>query len=174
MSESSNYFNEIEAAFNRGRRKFKLLSPLDWGLMAEWQKREIPLFIVLRAMSDVREKSTQQINSLAYFESAVNREFVEFEKNQVGKHHAPEPVETNQSPAYTLFNNVLFELSSVVYEISCENDRKILLETTEGLFAFMQYAQSEEGYLNELKATFLYLYHELSPETYEKITGIGD
>jgi hypothetical protein len=90
MSELSNYFNEIEAAFNAGRGKFKMLSGVDFGLMQSWQTREIPLFVVLQAIADVTDKHRQRdrqslINSLSYFEQAVEKAFAIYKDSQVGK-----------------------------------------------------------------------------------------
>lgn len=85
-----NYLQEIENEFSRLRGRWTMLAPLDWQLAAEWEKQGIPLHIALSAMSDVdksfKDKNpNDSINSLRYFAKAVEKDFGEWQKRQVGK-----------------------------------------------------------------------------------------
>lgn len=68
-----------------------ILSPLDWALMEQWQKQEIPLKIVLRSIEnvfDVADKNphrTRSIKSLAFCKEEVEAQFGEWLQAQVGK-----------------------------------------------------------------------------------------
>lgn len=94
----SNYLEEIEAEYSRIRGKWSPLSPIDWNLADTWQKKEIPLNIVLRAMSETWSKFEAKankgiINTLRYFEPEVEAGFTAYNTAQVGK-AAPIAVET--------------------------------------------------------------------------------
>jgi hypothetical protein len=63
---------------------------MDWALIESWQKREIPLRIVLRAVNDVfdsiarRGESRVSVRSLKYCEDAVERLFSDWSSAHVG------------------------------------------------------------------------------------------
>ncbi len=78
-----NYFSDIEEAFIRRRGRNLFLSPKDWALMETWEKREIPLHIVNRAIKDVFDK--KQVNNLAYIAPVVDEHFKTWQESQVGK-----------------------------------------------------------------------------------------
>jgi hypothetical protein len=85
-----NYLQEIENEFSRLRGRWTMLAPVDWQLAANWEKNGIPLRIVFSAMGDVDKKFKDKnpkdsINSLRYFEKAVEKQFGEWQKTQVGK-----------------------------------------------------------------------------------------
>lgn len=85
-----NYLQEIENEFSRLRGRWTMLAPVDWQLADQWEKKGIPLRIVFSAMGDVDKKFKDKnpkdsINSLRYFEKAVEKQFAEWQKTQVGK-----------------------------------------------------------------------------------------
>jgi uncharacterized protein YukE len=86
-----NYFTEIEETFIRRRGKNLLLSPLDWALIENWQEREIPLQIILRAIETVFDTADKQpnrkrtIKSLSYCKEEIEAQFAEWSEMQTGK-----------------------------------------------------------------------------------------
>lgn len=87
-----NYLSEIEAEYSRIRGKYSLLTPIDWNLADSWEQQEIPLHIVLRAMSEtwrnfVSQKRAGTINTLRYFEPEVKKQYAEWLSTQVGKNN---------------------------------------------------------------------------------------
>ncbi len=85
------YFTDIEQAFIKRRGKHLLVGPLDWALMESWQKREIPLRIVLRAIDEVfdtvekRGENSVTVRSLKYCSDAVERLFKDWSRAGIGK-----------------------------------------------------------------------------------------
>lgn len=88
------YFTDIEQAFIKRRGKHLLVGPLDWALMESWQKREIPLRIVLRAIDEVfesvekRGENVVTVRSLKYCSDAVERLFKDWSRATIGKAEA--------------------------------------------------------------------------------------
>jgi hypothetical protein len=86
-----NYFTEIEETFIRRRGRNLLLSPLDWALIEEWQEREIPLHIILRAIETVFDTVDRQparkraVKSLSYCKEEVEAQFAEWAEMQAGR-----------------------------------------------------------------------------------------
>ena len=86
-----NYFTEIEETFIRRRGRNLLLSPLDWALIENWQEREIPLHIILRAIETVFDTADKQpnrkrtIKSLSYCKEEIEAQFAEWSEMQTGK-----------------------------------------------------------------------------------------
>jgi len=78
LNQPDPYFTEAEAILGR------MLSSKDWVLVESWQKRGIPLRVVARTVEDCL-KAKPDIRSLVYCEKAVEREFGEWQKSQVGK-----------------------------------------------------------------------------------------
>lgn len=68
-----------------------LLSPLDWALIENWQEREIPLHIILRAIESVfdtaekRPDKKRTIKSLSYCKEEIEAQFAEWAEMQTGK-----------------------------------------------------------------------------------------
>jgi hypothetical protein len=86
-----NYFTEIEEAFVRRRGRNLLLSPLDWALIQDWQEREIPLYIVLRAIEsvfDAMEKKPgaqlRAVKTLAYCKEEIEAQYAEWVQSRTG------------------------------------------------------------------------------------------
>lgn len=86
-----NYFTEIEEAFIRRRGRHLSLSPLDWALIESWQKRGIPIRLVLRGIESVfdsigdDQKRLKHIKSLVYCKDEVESMYDEWIANSVGK-----------------------------------------------------------------------------------------
>lgn len=86
-----NYFTEIEETFIRRRGRNLLLSPLDWALIEDWQEREIPLHIILRAIESVFDTAEKQpnkkrtIKGLSYCKEEIEAQFAEWAEMQTGK-----------------------------------------------------------------------------------------
>ena len=86
-----NYYTEIEDTFVRRRGKNLFLSPLDWALIEVWQKRGIPLHIVIRSIEsvfDVFDKQppgTRTIKSLFYCREEIEVQYTEWLTAQTGK-----------------------------------------------------------------------------------------
>jgi hypothetical protein len=73
------YFRAIEERFCALRGASMLLSPRDWGLIAGWWERQIPLFLVLETLEDLfagrrrRGDDPNEVNSLAYARAEILR-----------------------------------------------------------------------------------------------------
>ncbi len=86
-----NYFSEIEQLFIRRRGRNLLLSPLDWALIENWQERQIPLHIILRAVETVFDAVDKQsprkrtVKSLLYCKEEIEAQFAEWQERQVGQ-----------------------------------------------------------------------------------------
>lgn len=94
-----NYFSEIEETFNRRRGKFQFLSPVDWVLMEDWEKRGVPLHIVLRGIEkvfdnyDAKPKKSRSIKGLTYCREEIEAQYEEWAERQIGKQTAEEETE---------------------------------------------------------------------------------
>ena len=86
-----NYFTEIEETFVRRRGRNLLLSPLDWALIENWQEREVPLHIILRAIETVFDGVDKQpgrkrgVKSLFYCKEEIEAQYAEWLEMQTGK-----------------------------------------------------------------------------------------
>ena len=115
-----NYFTEIEETFIRRRGRNLLLSPLDWALIENWQEREIPLHIILRAIETVFDGVEKQPNrkrtvkSLSYCKEEIEAQFAEWSEMQTGKpvpsskFQVPNSIEELQNS-----NNELFPVETI-------------------------------------------------------------
>ncbi len=106
----SDYLVEIERAYSEARGIQSLLSPVNWNLASDWEKRGIPLRIVLGAIEDVAkrfntEDREDRINSLKYFKQAVEHEFAVWKKGQVGRSDNGSPNEANADPVRAAVND---------------------------------------------------------------------
>ena len=86
-----NYFSEIESVFIRRRGRNLLLSPLDWELIETWQKRDVPLHIILRGIEKVFDAVDKQparkktIKSLTFCRDEIETQYAEWLESQIGK-----------------------------------------------------------------------------------------
>ena len=95
-----NYFTEIEEHFVMRRGKHLLISPMDWGLIAEWREAGIPLNVAIRGIDIAMDKflarqhrSNAKVNSLCYCHDAVMTEYAAHLEARVGE----SPQEEGQS-----------------------------------------------------------------------------
>jgi hypothetical protein len=85
-----NYFSEVEETFIRRRGKSLLLSSLDWTLIESWQKRGIPLHIVIRSVEKIFDdiekepRRSKNIKSIAYCGDEVERQYRDWLASQAG------------------------------------------------------------------------------------------
>ena len=97
------YFTDIEQTFIKRRGKHLMIGPLDWALIDSWQKRGIPLRVVLQAIEEVfdsieqRAESTVNVRSLKYCNDAVERHFREWSNAHVGASVADEASVNDES-----------------------------------------------------------------------------
>jgi hypothetical protein len=57
----------------------KILKPEDYVIIAEWEKQQIPLFIVLDSIDDGLAKNPHlQIESIAFFQDEVKKQFADW------------------------------------------------------------------------------------------------
>jgi hypothetical protein len=85
-----NYFTEIEETFVRRRGKSLFLSPIDWAMMEDWQRRGVPLHIVIRGIESVfdgfdKNPGPRSIKSLLYCREEIEAQFVEWAAGQAGR-----------------------------------------------------------------------------------------
>ena len=123
-----NYFTEIEETFIRRRGRNLLLSPLDWALIENWQEREIPLHIILRAIENVFDTVDKQpsrkrsVKSLFYCKEEIEAQYSEWLEMQTGASQVQNPKSKVQSFAVQSTNsskNDFFSAGSI--EIHLEN-----------------------------------------------------
>jgi hypothetical protein len=86
----SNYICEIANLYLARRGGALVLSPMDYAVIAEWERQEIPLRIILRSMNDVFDNLAQNnrrpvIKSLNYFQEAIDENYQNWLQMQVGK-----------------------------------------------------------------------------------------
>lgn len=89
---SSNYLSEVVNLFLTRRSSTLNLSPLDWQIVAAWEKQGIPLHIVIRAINGVFDKYYMQpkakqkpIKSISYCSEEIQIAFENWLQLQVGK-----------------------------------------------------------------------------------------
>ncbi len=85
-----NYIAEVSDLFLQRRGTTLGLSPLDWQIISDWEKQEIPLKIILRSMNEVFDRLQQsnkktKIKSLEYFQEAIEENYENWLQTQVGK-----------------------------------------------------------------------------------------
>jgi hypothetical protein len=120
-----NYFTEIEETFIRRRGRNLLLSPLDWALIENWQEREVPLHIILRAIETVFDGVDQQptrkrsVKSLFYCKEEIEAQYAEWLEMQTGKNGTDKvqstkfKVQASETQHSGLSKNELFSSESI-------------------------------------------------------------
>jgi hypothetical protein len=93
-----NYLTEIEETFVRRRGRNLFLSPIDWAMMEDWQRRGIPLHIVIRGIETVfdgydKNPGPRTIKSLLYCREEIEAQYVEWAAMQAGRTDAAAAVE---------------------------------------------------------------------------------
>ena len=143
-----NYFTEIEETFIRRRGRNLLLSPLDWALIENWQEREIPLQIILRAIETVFDTADKQpnrkrtIKSLSYCKEEIEAQFAEWSEMQTGKAVGSRQSAVGSPRSETALQNSSSELFS---DETIENHLKNIVAELE---------QAKENSTGDLHETF--------------------
>lgn len=72
-----NYIGEVVDLFRSRCGDLKILGPMDYVIVAEWEKQEIPLAIVVAVINDVCDqvKDGTKIESVSYFNEALKQNF---------------------------------------------------------------------------------------------------
>lgn len=137
-----NYFSEIEETFIRRRGKSLLLSNLDWTLIESWQKRGIPLHVVLRSVEKIFDdiekdpKRNPSVKSIAYCADEVETAYRDWLASQAGARQASE-AEDGQELAGGA--EILSHLAALIEAVGAaagkadEGLRPVLSETLRGL-----------------------------------------
>lgn len=71
-----NYVFEIADQFRRCCCRTAILTPMDFAIIAEWGKQEIPLSIVLTSIEDFCGKKNVEIGSIAEIQDKVKQDFI--------------------------------------------------------------------------------------------------
>ncbi len=165
-----NYFTEIEETFIRRRGKHLFLSPLDWALIESWEKRGIPVRIVLRGIENVFdriEKNPGRLNtvkSIGYCRDEIESLYNDWQASQVGKDVQIEPA--SPSPARE-------DKAKLFSALSIDNHLKKIIDDIEK-------ARSESS--GELQLTLAMVQNELreyievrtEPELHEEKLSAND
>ncbi len=87
-----NYLSEVSDLFLQRRGGALHLSPLDWTVIEKWQREDVPLFIVIRAVNNIFDKIEMkpkrlrpQIKSITYCAEEIESAFETWLEMQVGK-----------------------------------------------------------------------------------------
>ena len=73
-----NYVREVTCLLQSRRSDLKILSPLDYLMVAEWEKQEIPLVLVIAAINEICDQikdDDTRIRSVSYFQETINRNY---------------------------------------------------------------------------------------------------
>lgn len=141
------------------------MSPIDWALMEDWEKREVPLHVVLRSIEKVFDNQDAKagrrriVKSLTYCREEIEAQYEEWLERQVGK-SAPETenaVDENQAFSDDSIGEHLSHVSGEL-RVSIEKSGGNLKETLERVVARLaelekSYADAEslENSLNDLE-----------------------
>jgi len=173
-----NYFTEIEETFIRRRGRNLLLSPLDWALIENWQEREVPLHIILRAIETVFDGIDKQpsrkrtVKSLFYCKEEIEAQYAEWLEMQIGKNGAGEVErqkakgkrQNSQEPSLFSDEAIAAHLEKVISDLQrvVRNAKGDLRETLERV----------KNRLEELKQSFTNA--EKLEESLEKLDALID
>ena len=79
------YVTEVAGQFLARCRNITILSPADFSIIAEWEKQEIPLAVILRSIDDlcgeINDESSE-IESIGYFKATVKQNFIDWLKTE--------------------------------------------------------------------------------------------
>ena len=81
----TDFLQTIELEYGCVRGQASLLSPSDWQLAAEWEAQGVPLRLAVRTMREISNQKTNRINSLQYFDQAIQEKFNTWQAANVGK-----------------------------------------------------------------------------------------
>lgn len=146
-----NYFSEIEETFNRRRGKYQFLSPIDWALMEDWEKRGVPLHVVLRGIEkvfdnqDAKAGRRRSVKGLSYCREEVEAQYEEWLERQVGKNNSETETAIDENSGFSAdsLKNHLSQVSGEL-RVSIEKTGGSLKETLERVTARL--AELEKDY----------------------------
>lgn len=143
----SNFFEQIENEYSRARGKLSRLAPLDWQLADEWQKKEIPLSVILGAMHDVAKNFRDKnrigtINTLRYFAPEVEKRFAAWLETQVGK-NTEEKTMTQTASQFSQNDENIVILDKLVSELTPEHFTRRGISLPEDLAKAVAQVRSE-------------------------------
>ena len=168
------YYTEIEEAFIRRRGKHLILGTIDWDLMQSWEKKGVPLRIILNGIETVfdgLDKSpmgSKNVRSLSYCKGEIESQYEKWLANQIGKSDSTKPqaekvsVKKSDDPRQMLFSSRVIEehLESIISGLERSKAksqgglRQLLEETLETLKSQKinhSEAESLEDLLEELE-----------------------
>jgi len=73
-----NYIGEVTNLFRSRCGEIKILGAMDYVIIAEWEKQEIPLSIVAAAINEICDQLTGDnlgIDSVSYFQDTIKHNF---------------------------------------------------------------------------------------------------
>ena len=72
-----NYIGEVTDLFRSRCGGMKILDPMDYVIIAEWEKQEIPLAIVAAAINEICDRlgDDLRIDSISYFQETIKHNF---------------------------------------------------------------------------------------------------
>lgn len=80
------YVSEVADLVSSRLPVVKILSPADYALIAEWQKQEIPLVVVLKSINhifdNIKGKELENLKLNEYFQNEVKKNFANWLQNQ--------------------------------------------------------------------------------------------
>jgi hypothetical protein len=123
-----NYFSEIEETFARRRGRNLMVSPLDWTLIESWQKRGVPLHVVLRGIEKVFDSADSQphrkraIKSISYCKEEIEVQYAEWLDRQIGKSNGETTKEVEQQNGFFTRETVVEHLENSISALKeCKN-----------------------------------------------------
>ncbi len=71
------YIGEVTNLFQSRCGEIKILDPMDYVIIAEWEKQEIPLAVVAGAINEICDRlgGDLRIDSVSYFQETIKRNF---------------------------------------------------------------------------------------------------
>jgi hypothetical protein len=81
-----NYVTEVANLFLSRCERVRILSPMDYATIAEWEKEEIPLTVVFNSLNDFFDNlpqnvETVNIKSIRHFQNEVKKNFADWLHN---------------------------------------------------------------------------------------------
>ncbi len=73
-----NYIGEVTNLFRSRCGGIKILGPMDYVMIAEWEKQEIPLAVVAAAINEICDQLSgdeRRIDSVSYFQETIKHNF---------------------------------------------------------------------------------------------------
>ena len=105
-----------------------MVSPLDWTLIESWQKRGVPLHIVLRGIekvfdsADSQPNRTRAIKSISYCKDEIEAQYAEWLDRQIGKSNGAKAAEVEQQNGFLTRETIVEHLENSIAALrECKN-----------------------------------------------------